>query len=223
MRFSNLNFSVSQRCISDYIECCINNIECFADGTRRSVEGKTKPPPMFLRFSQISRCGNGSLSARTVATADLSNGSAIDLKNDKTQERRCGRPCPVKREKEIPMPANFGEIASYHKREEARYLTLAQAARDRGSDGEAGYLAELARRCAQVAEEQRTAMRLEPDRLTGNRIPSRRPAEPNTEPKRTSLATVCLLAVLRGPGQIAAAIRQSISARNAPLIGLGLH
>jgi hypothetical protein len=130
-------------------------------------------------------------------------------------------------EKEKPMPANFGEIASYHKREEARYLALAQAARDRGSDGEARYLSGLAGRCAQVAEEQRTAMQLEPGRLIGNRIPSRRPAEPNAEPnaepKRTPLAAACALAVLRCPGRIAAAIRHSISAKSAPLTGLGLH
>lgn len=117
------------------------------------------------------------------------------------------------------MPANFGEIASFHKREAVRYLALAQAARERGSDGEAGYLAGLAGRCVQAAEEQKTAMGAEPGRLIGKRIPSRGLAEP----RRTPFATVCLLAVLRGPGQIAAAIRQSISARSAPMNGLGLH
>jgi hypothetical protein len=174
---------------------------------------------LFLRFSQMSRCRNGSLSAKAIATAALLIGLAIALKNEVAQEWKCGSPCPVNWEKEIPMPANFGEIASHHKREAARFLALAQAARDRGSDGEAVYLAGFASRCAQVAEEQKTAMRLEPGRLIGNRIPSRR----HPEPKRTPLAAVCLLAVLRGPGQIAAAIRQSISARSAPLTGLGLH
>jgi len=44
------------------------------------------------------------------------------------------------------MPANFGEIAGFHSRMAARYLTLAKAARDRGDLTTANYHADQAAR-----------------------------------------------------------------------------
>jgi hypothetical protein len=63
------------------------------------------------------------------------------------------------------MPADFGDIASYHRREAIRYAVLAEAARNRGNYGEAEYMANQAARYAEAAHEQQMGMMLEPGRM----------------------------------------------------------
>jgi hypothetical protein len=63
------------------------------------------------------------------------------------------------------MPADFGEIASYHRQEAIRYAALAQAARSRGNHGEAEYMENQAARYAEAAHEQMAGMRHEPSRI----------------------------------------------------------
>jgi hypothetical protein len=60
------------------------------------------------------------------------------------------------------MPANFGEIADYHRQEAAHFFERAQAARDRESYAEAEYLTGLAMRYAEAAQEQKVEMHQEP-------------------------------------------------------------
>jgi hypothetical protein len=117
------------------------------------------------------------------------------------------------------MPANFDEIADYHNSMAARYAARARAARDRGDITTACYYAELIAPHLQAAQEQRVAMRQTPGRPMENQTPRRWPPEPPP----VSLAASGLLAVLRGAGHVAAAIRQSISRRNPPFNGLSLH
>jgi hypothetical protein len=62
------------------------------------------------------------------------------------------------------MPANVGDITSYHLEEAARHRTLAQAARDRGCLEDAEYQDGLAARWEEAAEEQRVGMRQTPYR-----------------------------------------------------------
>jgi hypothetical protein len=117
------------------------------------------------------------------------------------------------------MPANFDEMAGYHRLMAARYVALAQAAREQGDIATANYHAGQAARYVQAAREQRLAMSQAP----GRRIEDQRPRDRSPEPKRVSPAPGRLSAVLRGAGQIATAIRQSISRRNPPVSGLSLH
>jgi hypothetical protein len=63
------------------------------------------------------------------------------------------------------MPADFGEIASYHRQEAIRYAALAQAARSRGNHSEAEYMANQAARYAEAADEQKAGMSREPGRM----------------------------------------------------------
>jgi hypothetical protein len=60
------------------------------------------------------------------------------------------------------MPADFGEIASYHRQEAIRYAALAQAARSHGNHGEAEYMENQAARYAEAAREQKAGMSREP-------------------------------------------------------------
>jgi len=62
------------------------------------------------------------------------------------------------------MPANIGDITSYHLEEAARHHALAQAARNRGCLDEAEYQDGLAARWEEAAEEQRVGMRQQPTR-----------------------------------------------------------
>ena len=117
------------------------------------------------------------------------------------------------------MPANFGEIATYHQKEAARHYALAQAARDRGCLAEAEYQAGLAARWDEAAQEQKMGMR---------QAPSRRMAKQRSHclppaPPPMSLAVTCLLAVERCVKRIAVAIRQSIIRRSAPINELPLR
>ncbi len=117
------------------------------------------------------------------------------------------------------MPANFGEIASYHNRLAAQYLALAQAAYNEGDLSLADYNTQMAARYIVTAEEQRTAM----SELPGcpGAHPAPRPWVP--EPRRAPLAAACLSAICRGAGSIAAALHQSISRRSTPIQSLSLH
>lgn len=117
------------------------------------------------------------------------------------------------------MPVDFGEIASYHLQEAVRYAALAQAVRERGSHGEAEYLAGQAARYAEAAQEQKRGMRQDP----GLSIANRRPNRCSPEPRRVPPVPTRLLAVLRGAGDIVASIRQSMPRRNPPINGLSLH
>jgi hypothetical protein len=117
------------------------------------------------------------------------------------------------------MPANFGEIATYHQQEAARHYALAQAARDRGSLAEAEYQAGLAARWDEVAQEQKIGMMQAPSRSRSMQGPHSPPQPPPPMP----LAVACLLAVERGVKRITAAIRQAITKRHAPVHGLTLR
>ena len=114
------------------------------------------------------------------------------------------------------MPANFGEIATYHQEEAARHYALAQAARDRGCIAEAEYQAGQAARWDEAAQEQKIGM---------GQAPSRRRSKqgPNCPPPPMPFAVACLLAVERCVKRIAVAIRQSIIKRHAPFDGLPLR
>jgi hypothetical protein len=117
------------------------------------------------------------------------------------------------------MPANFGEIAGFHSRMAARYLALAEAARDRGDLTTANYHADQAARYFEAAEEQKLAMSQAP----GRTIQTQKARPWSQKQERAPRAAGSLLAVLRGAGQMATAIRQSISRRGTPFHGLTLH
>jgi hypothetical protein len=117
------------------------------------------------------------------------------------------------------MPTNFSEIADYHTRIADQHHALAQAAEHQGNLSEAGYHAELAARYDQAAQEQRSAMQHEPGSSTQDQKPRHWPLEPPP----ASLAASGVLAVLRGAGHVATAIRQSISRRNPPSNGPSQH
>jgi hypothetical protein len=107
------------------------------------------------------------------------------------------------------MPANFGEIADYHRQEAARFFARAQSARERESYNEAEYLAGLAVRHAEAAQEQKVEMRQEPCPS----IAQPRPVGWSLEPPPTP-AAVCWLAILHAAGNLAASIRQFLSRRS---------
>jgi hypothetical protein len=117
------------------------------------------------------------------------------------------------------MPANFGEIADYHHLMAARYVALAQTAREQGDIATANYHAGQAARYVQAAREQRIAMTQAP----GGSIEAQRPRRWSPEPKRVPPAPGRLLTVLRGAGHLAAAIRQSISGRSDDFDGMSLR
>jgi len=133
------------------------------------------------------------------------------------------------------MPANFGEIATYHSRLAVQHMALAQAARDRGDLNAAEYNRELAARYIEAAEEQKTAMSQAPDRRAANQArrpwtqkPSQalnpttaRPAQ-KADPGRTPLALTCLSALRRGAGSVATALPQSLSHAHVSLQNLSL-
>jgi hypothetical protein len=117
------------------------------------------------------------------------------------------------------MPVDFGGITTFHHEEAARHYALAQAARDRGSFAEAAFQTGLGARWDEVAQEQKIGMRQTPSRRRPKQMPYRRPPQPPPMP----FATVCLLAVVRGVKRIAAAIRQFVVKRSAPVDGLQLR
>lgn len=125
------------------------------------------------------------------------------------------------------MPANFGEIASYHNRLAIRHIALAQAAREAGDLNAADYQTQLAVRYIEAAQEQSFAMSQVPG------ISAARPASrpwatgPNPAAKRipssAPLAASCLSVIRRGAGSIATALQHSISRRSAPIQSLSLR
>jgi hypothetical protein len=117
------------------------------------------------------------------------------------------------------MPADFGDITTYHRHEASRHFALAQAARDEGDLGRAEYLVDLAVRHAEAAQEQKTAMMMEP----GPSIESQASRRWTPEPQRGPFAAARSLAVLRGAGHMIAAIHHSIAKRRAPFQGLSLR
>ncbi len=119
------------------------------------------------------------------------------------------------------MPSDFGDIAAHHREEAARYHALERAARERGCQAEAEYLATLAARYIEAAQEQNSAMRQEPGPSAANQSPRRWPPEPVEQ--RPPFTAVCLLAASRGAEGLATAIRRFLPKRNAPLQGLSLR
>ncbi|MGA2888717.1 MAG: hypothetical protein ABSE51_11740 [Terracidiphilus sp.] len=117
------------------------------------------------------------------------------------------------------MPINFGEIADYHRQEAARYNAMAQAARDRDSFGEAGYLAGLAARHSETADEQMIGMQQQP----GESLAKRTSNCWSPEQQRFPFVAACLLALLRRIDSIAAAFRQPLPKRNLDVRGLSLR
>ena len=135
------------------------------------------------------------------------------------------------------MPANFGEIASYHHRRAAQHMELARIARDAGDPNAAEYNRQLAARYIEAAEEQRTAMSQAPGCATANRAPrpwaqapgqapkpvrkpSAKPAStsaPKVAPKHTPLAVSCLSFLSRGATSVATALQQSLANANDSL------
>jgi hypothetical protein len=114
------------------------------------------------------------------------------------------------------MPANFGEIADYHRQEAAHFFALAQAARDRESYNEAEYLTSLAMRYAEAAQEQKVEMRQEPCPSIARPRPegwSSPKLPPPPSPPPTPLAAISLPAILHAAGNLATAIRQLLSRR----------
>jgi hypothetical protein len=117
------------------------------------------------------------------------------------------------------MPASFDAIAGYHSLMAARYASLAQAAREQGDIATASYHAGQAVRYVQAAQEQRLAMSHAP----GRSIEDHRPRRWLPGPPRVSPAPAHLLAVLRGAGDVVAAIRKSIFGRSASFRELPLR
>jgi hypothetical protein len=125
--------------------------------------------------------------------------------------------CPANRENGNTMPVDFGEITAYHHEEAARHRALAQAARDRGCPADADYQAGLAARWDEVAQQQKIDMRQAPSR----RMAMQRPHRP--QPPPMPFVVACLLAVVRGFKQIAAAFRPPATKRSVPINGLSLR
>jgi len=115
------------------------------------------------------------------------------------------------------MPSNFSEMAGYHNHEAARYIALAQAARDHGKHTDAEYLTNLAGRYVDAARAQKIAMRQSPSPSVALQTPDSLPPE---QP-RLPLAAACLLAVLRVTEEIVTALSQPAPKEN--IGGLSLH
>ncbi len=126
---------------------------------------------------------------------------------------------PGNREIGNTMPVDFGDITAFHHEEAARHYALAQAARDRGSFAEAEFQTGLGARWDEVAQEQKIGMRQMPSRRRPKQMPNRRPPQPTP----MTFAADCLPAVVRGVKRIAAAIRQFVVKRSAPVDGLPLR
>ena len=114
------------------------------------------------------------------------------------------------------MPANLGDITTYHLEEAARHHALAQAARAQGCFAEAEYQEGLAARWEEAAQEQKIGVQQHPTR----RMSTQRPIYP--APKTTSkpFSVICWLAVVRGLKRIAAALHPSMVKPRTPLGGL---
>jgi len=117
------------------------------------------------------------------------------------------------------MPADFGAIADFHRHEALRYSVLAQAASERGSFGESGYLVGLAARHSETANEQMIGMRQQLGQSAVMQTPSRWPSEQT----RIPFVAACLLALLRSIDSIAATIRPPLPKRSLDMRGLSLR
>jgi hypothetical protein len=115
------------------------------------------------------------------------------------------------------MPADFGDITTYHHEEAARHYALAQAAREQGCLAEAEFQAGLAARWDEAAREQKIGMRQTPDQSKATQKPDCPPPPPMPR------TIICLMAVMRGVKCIAATLRQFVFRRSAPINGLSLH
>jgi hypothetical protein len=120
---------------------------------------------------------------------------------------------------EARMPANFGEIARYHRQEAVRYQAQAQASRERGNLGEAEYLAGQAARHEEAAREQKIEMRQDPAAFNANPRPNR--YSPERQP--TPLAAARQPALRRCAARLVAAMRRFLPKRSAPFRGLSLR
>lgn len=129
------------------------------------------------------------------------------------------------------MPANFGEIASYHHRMAERYLALAKTARDAGDFYAADYNQQLAARYVEAAEEQKSVMSQQPGRAPAPVAPQpwtqqpKRVAKPapKVAPVRDPLAAGFFSSFRRSAGSFVTVLHQSLSSANSPLQRLSLN
>jgi hypothetical protein len=111
------------------------------------------------------------------------------------------------------MPADFGDITSYHREEAARHHALAKAARDRGCLAEADYQAGLAARWEEVALQQVTTMRKTPVR----RIAKPRQIFPASKTPPKPVSVVSWSALVRGLQYIAEVLSPTMDKPETPL------
>lgn len=90
------------------------------------------------------------------------------------------------------MPAQYGEIVGYHRREAARHEKLAQEALARKSPGEAEYLLKLAATHRDAALEQEIVIEQEAAATSAQPDQNQKPKE-----RQLSFAARCVLAVLK--------------------------
>lgn len=110
------------------------------------------------------------------------------------------------------MPADFSEIADYHRQEAARHAALAQLAQENWSRAEAAYHGELALRHAEAAQEQlQQGENQQPGPAAPPSVTSRWPAQPVEH--RPPLAARFVSAAVQGAGQLAAVIRHAVHDR----------
>jgi hypothetical protein len=110
------------------------------------------------------------------------------------------------------MPANIGDITSYHLEEAARHRALAQAARDRGCLAEAAYQDGMAARWEEAARQQVTIMQPLPRRTV-----TPRPIYSTPKTTYKPFSVVCWLAAVRGLKRISALLHPSIFKPSIPL------
>ncbi|MFY9855538.1 MAG: hypothetical protein WAK26_16835 [Terracidiphilus sp.] len=118
------------------------------------------------------------------------------------------------------MPADFGDITTYHREEAARHFKLAQAARDRDSFGEAEYHAGMAARWYEASQEQEIAMR-EPEPIVRHiayKKSNYRAPEPPPPPRPSFIA-----AILSAITRMVQAARQALTGRINSIEGMSLR
>lgn len=120
---------------------------------------------------------------------------------------------------ENAVPINFGDIAHYHRRIATHYYLLAQIERQCGKHCEADYHSQLAVRYVEAAREQKIAM----PHVPSHSIQAAKPRPWTVKPQRPPLLTTGRLALQRITGQLATAVRQSISRRDDSLQSLSLN
>lgn len=109
------------------------------------------------------------------------------------------------------MPADFNEIADYHRQEAARHAELALLAQENWSRAEAAYHRELALRHTEAAREQMEQdKKRQPEPLSVPPLSPRRPVAPAVH---LPLAARFVTAAVQGAGQLAAVIRHAVQDR----------